>query len=137
LTVPTRAASIVCAVLAIIVCAWFALGIRQARDTNRAQSIVTSARTISPAQAERATSLLQSARTLNPDREVDILEAQADVERGALEAARHILLAVTRAEPENIEGWAWLARASSNDPKLFLLALARARKLEPIVPPGG
>jgi predicted Zn-dependent protease len=131
-----RAARICCVLLALAVCAWFALGTRQSIDTNQAQKLVSNSRTLPTAQAQRALSLLGSAGTLNPDREVDILKGQVLLERGDPRAARAVLTAVTRAEPRNLDAWVKLAQAASNDPKLFELAVARARALEPLLPFG-
>jgi predicted Zn-dependent protease len=129
-----RAVRLCCILAALVVCAWFALGARQAIDTNRAQAIVSSADKLSSAQADRANALLASAATLNPDRQVDILKGQALLERGDARAAQQVLMAVTRAEPRNLDAWVKLAEASGNDLKLFQLALARVRALEPLFP---
>jgi hypothetical protein len=130
-----RAASLICAVVARVACAWFGLGAHQAIDSSRAAAIVAEGGRISPAASRRAVALARGADTLNPDREVDILRAAALLERGDGAGARQILTSVTRAEPQNLEAWLWLARASAGDPKLVLAALRRVRALEPRLPP--
>jgi predicted Zn-dependent protease len=126
-----RAARIACIALALVACAWFALGARQAIDTSRATAIVSGASTLTPHDEQHALSLLGDAGTLNPDREVDILRAAALAERDKWAAAKRILFAVTRAEPQNIEAWFALAARSDPDRRLFLQALARVAALEP------
>jgi hypothetical protein len=130
-------APVLCAGLALLASAWFALGAHQAHDLARAQAIVSGAATLSSAQADRAASLLRAAKTLNPDREVDVVRAQVAVEAGHLRAARRILLGVTREEPRNVEAWLWLARASSDDTPQYLRAVAHVRGLEPLLPRSG
>jgi predicted Zn-dependent protease len=123
------------------VCAWFALGARQAIDTSRGSAIVSSSSTLSSAEAHRALSLLHNAGTLNPDRNVDILRAQAFLASGNTQAAIRVLTTVTREEPQNVEGWLWMAHAvGSNAPRasanaaLFYSSLRHVRQLEPRLP---
>lgn len=92
-------------VFALLACAWFALSIRQAHDTARAQAILSAPTPLTVAQADRADSLLHSAGFLNPDREVDLLRAQVDADRRNIREADRILFAVVRAEPMNADAW--------------------------------
>lgn len=124
---------IVAAVCALSVAAWFAIGTRQAHGTDGATAIVTSARTISAAQAQRADALLHGAGLLNPDQEVNILRGAAALESGHGLRAQQTFEAVTRAEPQNLEAWLWLARSSGANERLFSRALVRVRQLEPLV----
>ncbi len=119
------------AILALVVAAWFAVGIRQAVNTDRASAIVTASGTVAPGQARHAESLLSAAAFLNPDREVDLLRSQAALERGDLPRARALAAAVTRHEPLNAEAWAQLARASRG--LAFAAALRHVTKLVPPV----
>jgi len=100
--------------IAAIVCAWFALGIRQAHDTAQATTILSNASTLSAAQADHVDSLLHSASFLNPDRQVSVLRAQAAKERGDPGLAQTILEGVVHAEPQNAVAWIALARAATN-----------------------
>jgi len=120
--------------LALVICAWFALGIRQANDTQDAAALVTGAPRLGAAQARHAASLLTAARALNPDAQVDVLRGELALQQGDARRARRILSAVVRREPQSLNGWIWLARSSSDDPATFRRALARARQLVPAVP---
>jgi uncharacterized protein HemY len=127
----TRVALVACALVA---CAWFALGIRQAHQIARATSIVSLPRPPTAAQARGADSLLRSAATLNPDLEVDVLRGRLARARGDLPAARRILRSVVSREPDNVEAWIWLARASNGSPATFRLAVRRVEQLIRPVP---
>jgi cytochrome c-type biogenesis protein CcmH/NrfG len=48
--------------------------------------------------------------------------------------ARRILTSVVRREPENVEAWIWLARASSDSPATFRRAVTRVQQLIPSLP---
>jgi hypothetical protein len=121
--------------LAIVACGWFALGARQARDIADAKAIVSSASPLSKTQAARADSLLSDAGTLNPDSEVDLLRGQLALDEGNVARARKLFAGVTRQEPDNVEGWLWLADASAHDPVSFYVAEVRVRVLAPPVGP--
>lgn len=121
---------------AAVVCAWFAVGIRQARDTTQASAIINSSASIAPAREARADSLLKAAGWLNPDRQVDILRGQLDSFRGDVAGAVSILRGVTRSEPMNIQAWAALATATVNRPQyrsVLLQAVAAIGRLDPRV----
>jgi predicted Zn-dependent protease len=132
--VNARVTSLICAVLALVVCAWFALGASQAINTSRASAIVSGASRLSSAEARRALALLHDAGTLNPDRNVDILRGQAYLASGNAKVARRVLSAVTREEPQNVEGWLWLAHASGTNAALLTSSLVHVRQLEPRLP---
>lgn len=123
------------AALALVVCAWFALGVRQAHGTDGAMAILSQGSRITAAQARHVDSLLADARTLNPDGEVDILRGRAALSRGQIQTAQRILGQVARAEPQNLEAWLWLAHSAGSNRMLFYRALVRVRKLEPVVRP--
>ncbi len=127
---------VIAALLALAVCAWFALGAVQARDVDRASAIVSAPGALGGAAAAQAASLLDHAGTLNPDRQVDLLRAELAARRGDLPGARAILVGVVHDEPQNIDAWAALARASAGDPAAFRLAVARVRALAPPVGSG-
>ncbi len=99
---------------ALVVCAWFALGIRQAHDTAQANTILSNSSSLSVGQAEHVDSLLHSAGFLNPDRQVSVLRAQVALQRGDHKMAQAILQGVVRAEPQNAQAWLALARAATN-----------------------
>jgi predicted Zn-dependent protease len=132
--VPMSPVRILAAAVALLVAAWFAIGVRQAIDTDRAAAIIAAQQYTTAARARHAESLLDDAAWLNPDRQIDVLRTQILLERGRELAARRVATSVTRAEPQNLEGWLWLAHASGTDPALFYYALHRVRLLEPAVP---
>ncbi len=119
-------------ILAIVVCAWFALGIRQTRDTARATAIVSATQTPNAEQAARARSLLRSAGTLNPDRQLDVLRGQLALFRGENRSATRILEGVVHEEPQNVAAWVYLAQAAFNvDRREFGVAAKRITELDP------
>jgi hypothetical protein len=125
------------AAFALVACAWFALGARQAHELSAATAIVTGGPTLTAAQARHADSLLSSAATLNPDRQVDVLRAQVALEQGDPGRARSILTPVVRQEPDNLSAWVQYARASARDPVAFFVAEIAIRRLVRGFPPGG
>ena len=120
--------------VAVVACAWFALGIRQATSLTQAEAIIGAKQHVTAAQGRAATALLNHASTLNPDRQVDIDRVHVLLERNHVAQARRLANALTRAEPQNIEVWLWLAHAEGGDPQRYYAALVRARRLEPLVP---
>lgn len=120
--------------VALPICVWFGLGIRQADDTTKATAILSSTAPPSRAQIARAASLIRAAQPLNPDTEVDVLRAQLDRAQNELAAARQILERVVAEEPANAVAWLWLARSSRGAPGTFVTALERVRELAPPVP---
>lgn len=122
-------------VLALVVCAWFALGIRQAHDTSQATAILSAGGGVSSAQAPHVDSLLRAAKTLNPDSQVDLLRGRLAVIENDRPRAVQILEDVVRREPMNLQGWLLLAEASRNVPEIRR-AVANLVKLDPrLVPP--
>jgi hypothetical protein len=95
--------------LALLVSAWFALAWVQARDTARADALLSGSGQLSPAALTRARSLLDSAGTLNPDRTVDLLRARLAADQHHYAAAVRILESITRSEPQNVLAWEQLA----------------------------
>ena len=100
--------------VAIVACAWFALGARQARDIADATVIASNGSHLSKSQASRARSLLSDAGTLNPDTQVDLLRAQVALDAGDRPQALRTIRSVTAREPQNILAWLWLERAAPN-----------------------
>jgi hypothetical protein len=123
---------VLAALFAIVVCAWFALGVRQAREVDHATTLISAGSHISPRDAARAASLLHSAGQLNPDRQVDVLRAQLADARGDRPAAERILRGVVSAEPMNALAWVQLARSATSGPTLRL-AFRRLAVLVPSV----
>jgi hypothetical protein len=126
----TRALAVAAAVAGFL---WFAVGVRQARNTDGASAIVTGAK-LTVAQAAAARKDLDAAAFLNPDKTVEILRGEVLLGRGQAAAARAELLQVAREEPQNARAWVAFGRASRHDRRAFLLALSHIRKLVPPVP---
>ena len=129
-----RAPRMIGIAVALAIAAWFAIGARQAIDTDKAASIISSPSPLTLARAAHASSLLHDAGWLNPDREVDILKGRLLLRDGNPAAARAALLTVAKAEPPNAAAWAAFGSASADDRQGFLLALARINALVPPVP---
>jgi Flp pilus assembly protein TadD len=119
--------------VAVVICAWFALGFVQARDTSRATALLTRATPLSRAEAARTGSLLGSAGTLNPDLTVDVLRGALQSEERNYAAAERTLLSVTRREPDNLEAWVQLAFVAAQDGD-HTTAVAAARKVSALHP---
>jgi hypothetical protein len=115
---------------AIVVCAWFAVGIRQVHDTNAATAILSGG-SLSPGMATRASSLLDGAALLNPDRQIGLLRARLAAESGRRAQAQRLALMVARAEPRNSQ--AWLLLSSIGTPYQAAVAVQRLAKLAPAV----
>jgi predicted Zn-dependent protease len=115
--------------VALIACAWFALGIRQVRDQDQAARLIEG-RPPTASQAARALRLLDGAATLNPDTQPDVVRAQVALRRGHEPKAERILLAVTRREPENIAAWYLLQIVTyGRDAKTYRLGGEHVREL--------
>jgi hypothetical protein len=129
------AARIVALAVAVLACAWFALGVRQAHDTDAATSLIGAggSAALRAGVAAHAASLLRAAGQLNPDRTVDLLRSQLDVRQGHSAQGRAVALSVTQAEPQNIQAWIAYGRASPDDPAGFGEALRHLNELAPPV----
>jgi hypothetical protein len=132
--VSVRVLAILAALAATV---WFAIGIRQAHDTDAATAIVTGASPVTAARARQADALLHDAKQLNPDTDVDLLRAQLALREGDRARARALALDVTRAEPQNLDAWLVYGTASSNDRQAFLFALRHLNELAPPLGHGG
>jgi predicted Zn-dependent protease len=116
---------------AVVVCAWFALGVRQAIDLTQATALLSNGNRIAPRAAAQVRSRLDAARLLNPDRNVEILRAQLYDELGERRRASGLMREVVAAEPLNVQAWGWLAK-SAVDPHTLGLAL---KKITELIPP--
>ena len=119
-------------ILALAVCAWFVIGIRQAHSIGAATSIVEIGRAAGPRKLAVAAEDLRSAAFLNPDQTVNILRARLAIIRGQLSHAQQILLRVTQNEPLNLEAWIWFTGASLGNSHEARIGTARIAQLDPI-----
>jgi O-antigen ligase len=123
------------AAAAVVICAWFAVSAVQTHDENAAIALIDRPGTPSTALTARILHLLDGAATLNPDRTVALYRAQALTRAGNSAAALRAALAVTRAEPLNIDAWTVVALSARRiDPALTTLALREQSSLAPPVP---
>lgn len=120
-------------VAALVVSAWFALGIRQSHDLDAATALISGRAALSPAAARRADALLRRAGQLNPDTSVALARAQLALREGDARRAQAIARGVTRSEPDNIDAWATFGSASGHDPAAFRHAQAQVSRLAPAV----
>ncbi|MBV9193484.1 MAG: hypothetical protein JO168_05015 [Solirubrobacterales bacterium] len=124
------------AVLALVVCAWFALGARQAHELSAAGNLITTPGALTRPQAAHAEAMLRAAATLNPDSQVDVLRGRLALTQGQRARATNLFTRVAEREPMNVVAWYWLAQ----DPQSYgawLVALARVAQLEPRLPAPG
>ena len=120
---------------ALVVCAFFALGIRQTTSHEQADRRMSSPERPSSAAAARTETLLDHAATLNPDRRVDLGRALLALQSGHPQSARRIIERVVADEPDNIEAWTRLAFATAGtDPAASKRAAAQVLRLAPRVP---
>ena len=122
---------------ALVVCAWFALGVRQSHDLNVATDIVSARAPLTAGQARQAAGLLNAAGQLNPDRSVDLARSQLALRQGDAARARALALGVANSEPLDIEAWLAYGSASAHDPRAFAVALHHLEQLAPPVHRGG
>lgn len=119
-------------VLAVVACAWFALAIRAAHDSNHVSTIVSGKAPLTAAEAAHARSLLDNAATLNPDTGVDLLRAKVSLARNDEASAVRTILNVTSREPLNLQAWVALAQATLHrNSRLVLLAVHNIGRLDP------
>jgi len=123
------------AVLALVVCAWFALGVRQSQEVDQATNLVgglQGQQKLSAAQAAHARSLLSSAAVLNPDQQVNVLRARVALLRGQRASAVRILEQVVHQEPDYLEAWYGLATSASSGSAVNM-AIHQIGVLAPII----
>ena len=122
-------------VIALVVCAWFAVGIRQAQDTDHATSIIASPAPLTSAQAAHARSLLDSATFLNPDQEVAVLKADVVARQGDRQRAVAMLMKIVHEEPQNIDAWQAIARTATDSHTYFLAFIEIGRLMKRLTKP--
>jgi predicted Zn-dependent protease len=120
------------AVLCLVVAAWLALGLLDARleqegiELTRSPAVLTDAAT-----AREADETLADAELLNPDTAPLLTRAGLALRRGEVERGVRLLRDVVEREPENLPAWRLLALAAraTGDQRLEQHALERAREL--------
>jgi predicted Zn-dependent protease len=122
---------IVSVVAALVVAAWFALGVRESHELNTVTSLLAGNPRLTAGQAAHADGLLSSAGTLNPDHQEQLLRGEVALAAGNVAAAQRIVLNVAHQEPDNIAVWDELARAAGSNHRLILLAFDNFLRLSP------
>ena len=121
--------------VALVVAAWFAVGVRQAASVDAAQAEIGKLPDPTPDRLQRIERRLDRAEWLDVGQAVEIVRARAVLQQLDLPRGRRLLLRVLAAEPENVEAWALLSFATLDDaPRLHERALAALRRLSPPVP---
>jgi hypothetical protein len=124
-----RIARVLLLMTAVVACAWFALGIRQAHDIAATTAALSHPVPAGSASAHSISSWISAAEQLNPDRKPQILRGRLALAQGRLAQARAILLRVTHEEPQNLEPWIWFLQASRNSPAAFFASEAAIQSL--------
>jgi hypothetical protein len=120
-----RVVQITAVVAALIVTAWFVVGVRQAHDLSSAQSLVSRSAHVSSSTAAHVRSLLSSAAFLNPDTEVNVLRGRLALLQHDHARALDIFEGVVREEPLNLTAWVATAQAALNFDHRELVVAAR------------
>jgi predicted Zn-dependent protease len=123
------------AVTALVVAAWFALGVRETHELNTVTSLLAGQPRLTASQAKHADDLLHSAGTLNPDRQEDLLRGEVAFAAGNVAATQRIVLHIAHQEPDNIAVWGELARVAGSNHRLILLAFTNVARLSPRLRP--
>lgn len=119
--------------VAVLVCAWFVIGLRQSTGLGRAEAVLgTNPRALAPGQGARVAAALREAAWLNPDRQVELERSLLALDRGDRARARSLATQVAQAEPQNLQAWIALARTAGGDPALFSRALRHVVELVPL-----
>ena len=118
--------------VAVLACAWFVVGIRQAANTTRATTAISSGTDLSAARAARIASWLNAAGWLNPDQQVNVLRGQLALDQNQRAHAELIVERVTRKEPDNLQAWLVLLQATlDRDRRVFDIAVKALYRLDP------
>jgi len=122
------------AVLAVAVCAWFALGVRAFREVASVNVLLSGPARITPEQARDARAKLDQAAWLNPDQEVNFLRAQVAARAGHKPQALAIARRIAHREPENVNAWLLISILTRPGSPSNRQAEAQLRRLVPPAP---
>lgn len=106
-----RAFRVLAAALAAVICAAFAVGIRQASSVNALDALLQTRDGPTPAQHRAAASDLRSAAFGYPGQDVHILAARAALWEHRYTHAKAMAQSITRLEPDNLQAWVLIAVA--------------------------
>ena len=116
---------------ALLVSAWFALGVRQVRERNDAVRLLANPRT---EQLPTIDSALDRAGLLYPGTDVTLFRAQLAMNRRNYQGAKGLIDQATAAEPDDLQAWLTYLRLRLLDPGIGNGALLshRLRALDPV-----
>jgi hypothetical protein len=128
----TRALRYGLGALAIVICAWFVVGARQAHEQDIATDLIAMpGAELHAAVYDRTTALLDSAAFLDPGVNVTILRAAQAQEAQRYGRAERYLAEAVRAEPDNLAAWGGYVtlavQLAVHDPRYGGSAAARTR----------
>jgi hypothetical protein len=106
-----RAFRVLAVVVAVLIAADFAIGIRQAISVNALTALLGTGHALTPAQQRSAASNLSSAAFAYPGQDAQVLSAQVAMREHHYVHAKSIAESINRAEPDNLQGWVVLAAA--------------------------
>jgi hypothetical protein len=129
-----RPRRLLAAALAAVVCAAFAIGIRQAISVNALSALLATGHELTPTQRRSAASDLSSAAFGYPGQDTQILAAELAMREHHYTHARSIARSINRTEPDNLQGWEALAAAGLviPDHRALLRAEAEEARLDPV-----
>lgn len=129
-----RSLRILVVALAAVICAAFAIAVRQARSSSDLTVLLATGNVLTPSWQRSAASDLSSAAFDYPGQDVRILAVQVALREHRFVYAMSIARSITRAEPDNLQGWVMLAAVGilSGDRRAALLAKREEIRLDPI-----
>jgi formate-dependent phosphoribosylglycinamide formyltransferase (GAR transformylase) len=129
-----RSFRVVAVAVAAVMCAGFAIGVRQARGSSEVTALLATGHGLTPSQQRSAASDLSSAALGYPGQDVRILAASVALRERRFAYAMSIARSINRAEPDNLQGWVVLAAAGilTGDRRAEVHAKRELIRLDPI-----
>jgi urease accessory protein UreF len=127
---PRFAVTAAICLVGLLLCAWFALSLRQSVATDRATALVQSGNALSASEVKRTRHELHVAGQLNPDRSVTVLGAELAARLGNRRQGERLLDRVVAAEPDNAVAWHDLITVAP-DTKTIRRSLLAFARLDP------
>jgi predicted Zn-dependent protease len=121
------------AACAILVFAWVGVLVRDHYMGESAAQAVLYDQNLSDREFDRNIQRLADSRFLNPSSSADLVRGTYYLFRGRPGAAARVAEALVRSEPENVDAWQLLWRATrDNDPARSREAAAQVKRLNPL-----
>jgi len=132
---PGPVASAIVLVVALVVCAWFALAIRAFHDEGQVSALLSPSHRLGEAGARTIQARLNDAAVLNPDINVDAFRVTLYAKTGRRRQAIALANELTRREPMNVTTWSLLSylAIAASDRAAYDRAQAHMRVLVPPV----